>query len=217
MMFTLHLIKTSLPRIIPASRPCRYLPGNFLNNFLGWVNEKTPPSSIPLKHHLEAINAAMASVHFSTGLLQVWNRPHCDWFTIRYAHFQGLLCFLVLTFSEFFMNNFRKAAELPIKFYLTSEFWILFFFNRWKKCSPERGCHPLPFLAPAKPTLIFILSRRNLPLLSSRVSFLIPFFSFRSPYTLQRFRVLEWNYIIVPLWRTSLKNIFIYLFRCTVS
>ena len=122
MMFTLNLIKTSLPRIIPASKPCRYLLGNFLNNFLSWVNEKTPPPSIPLKHHLEAINAAMASVHFSTGLMQVWNRPHCDWFTIRNAHFQGLLCFRVLTFSEFFMNNFGKAARLPIKFYLTSEF-----------------------------------------------------------------------------------------------
>lgn len=182
MMFTLNLIKTSLPRIIPASKPCRYLLGNFLNNFLSWVNEKTPPPSIPLKHHLEAINAAMASVHFSTGLMQVWNRPHCDWFTIRNAHFQGLLCFRVLTFSEFFMNNFRKAARLPIKFYLTSEFWILFFFlHCWKKCPPERECHPLPFSAPAKQILISILPRRNLPLLSSRVSFLIPFFSFRSP------------------------------------
>jgi len=148
MMFTLNLIKTSLPRIIPASKPCRYLLGNFLNNFLSWVNEKTPPPSIPLKHHLEAINAAMASVHFSTGLMQVWNRPHCDWFTIRNAHFQGLLCFRVLTFSEFFMNNFGKAARLPIKFYLTSEFWILFFFlHCWKKCPPERECHPLPFSA----------------------------------------------------------------------
>lgn len=105
-----------------------------------------------------------------------------DWFTIRNAHFQGLLCFRVLTFSEFFMNNFRKAARLPIKFYLTSEFWILFFFlNCWKKCPPERECHPLPFSAPAKQILISILPRRNLPLLSSRVSFLIPFFSFRSP------------------------------------
>ena len=134
----LNLIKTSLPRIIPASKPCRYLLGNFLNNFLGWVNEKTPPPSIPLKHHLEAISAAMASVHFSTGLLQVWNRPHCDWFTIRYAHFQGLLCFLVLTFSEFFMNNFRKAAGLPVKFYLTSEFWILFFFSTVGRNAPLR-------------------------------------------------------------------------------
>lgn len=141
----------------------------------------------------------MASFHFSTGLMQVWNRPHCDWFTIRNAHFQRLLCFCVLTFSEFFMNNFRKAVGLPIKFYLTSEFWILFFLHCWKKCSPERGYHPLPLSAPVKLILISILSRRNLSLLSSRVSFLIPFFSFRSPYPLQRFRVLEWSYIIVLL------------------
>ena len=91
----------------------------------------------------------------------------------------------------------------------SSEFF--FFFNCWKKCSPERGYHPLPLLAPARPTLIFILSRRNLPLLSSRVSFLIPFFSFRSPYTLQRVSVLEWNYIIVPPLMDNIKK-YIYLF-----
>ena len=150
MMFTLNLIKTSLPRIIPASKPCRHLPGNFLNNFLSWVNEKTPPPSIPLKHHLEAINAAMASVHFSTGLMQVWNRPHGDWFTIRNTHFQGLLCFRVLTFSEFFMNNFRKAARLPIKFYLTSEFWILFFLTLLEEMLPWEGMSPSPFLSTSK-------------------------------------------------------------------
>lgn len=211
MMFMLNLIKTSLPRIIPASKPCRYLPGNFLNSFLGWVNEKAPPPSIPLKHHLEAISAAMASVHFSTSLLQVWSRPQCDWFTTRYAHSQGLLCSLVLTFQSSSWTTSEKllGCQSNSIWLQSSEFF--FFFNCWKKCSPERGCHPLPLLAPARPTLIFILSRRNLPLLSSRVSFLIPFSSFRSPYTLQRFRVLEWNYIIMPPLTDIIKK-YIYLF-----
>ena len=137
MMFMLNLIKTSLPRIIPASKPCRYLPGNFLNSFLGWVNEKAPPPSIPLKHHLEAISAAMASVHFSTSLLQVWSRPQCDWFTTRYAHSQGLLCSLVLTFQSSSWTTSEKLLGCQ-----SNSIWLqsseFFFFSTVGRNAPPR-------------------------------------------------------------------------------
>lgn len=88
-------------------------------------------------------------------------------------------------FWHFQSSSWTTSEKLPgcqsNSIWLQSSEFFFFFLNCWKKCPPERECHPLPFSAPAKQILISILPRRNLPLLSSRVSFLIPFFSFRSP------------------------------------
>lgn len=213
MMFTLNLIKTSLPRIIPASKPCRYLLGNFLNNFLSWVNEKTPPPSIPLKHHLEAINAAMASVHFSTGLMQVWNRPH--WL----VHNQKcslpraplLPCFDIFrVLHEQLQKSCQAANQILSDFRVLNSFF--FFFYTVGRNAPLRGNVTLSLSQPQRNRSWSPSSPGETCLCCPPES---PFWFLSSPlgvpYPLQRFRVLEWSYIIVPL-PTDIITKYIYLF-----
>lgn len=108
------------------------------------------------------------------------------------------LCFCVLTFSEFFMNNFRKAVGLPIKFYLTSEFWILFFFFTLLEEMSLREDITLSLYQHQQTDPDFHLPGEILSL-SSRV----PFWFLSSPLGVPtHFRdsgFFEWSYIIVLL------------------
>lgn len=101
----------------------------------------------------------MHFLHFSTGLMQVWNRPHCDWFTIRNAHFHKFFASVFWLFqSASFMNNFRKAVGLPIKFYLTSESTFFFFYTVGRNAPLRERISPSPFISTSETDLISILS-----------------------------------------------------------
>lgn len=134
----------------------------------------------------------MASFHFSTGLMQFEIGHTVTGSQSEMLTSKGSFASVFWLFQSSSWTTSEKLlgcqSNLPDFRVLNSFF---FFFYTVGRNVLLREDINFPLSAPVKLILISILSRWNLSLLSSRVSFLIPFFSFRSPYPLVEIQVLS--------------------------